>query len=358
MPTYYDDWLSMWDRSREEFRKARKWIHEEEVEWVETQQDAKSGLLVSPETGFRTWGSTSMISEIAVGTHTGMHKHGEEAIHIVKGSGFSIVNGVRYDWDQFATLVIPFGVVHQHWNTGDVPVRYLSVMSPHLEFWCGMARFTQYENWGKNAAMPNVPVSANSYDDKGRRIVLTLKDAPTSGGAEGGPGLAPQDIPEIDADKPIVLGTIEGYAAAGIRPGLHNAGGVQFMRVGKDSNGFHPYEQEISSYLINYPHDEGGTHAHMEAHLYIIQGEGHSMVDGEKVPWKPGTAFHVQGPQTIHQHVNTGDVPSHQVRIAPGIRYFFEAMAKDEFPYLYYKVRPALLRQKAEAERERERERS
>ena len=97
MPTFYDDWLQMWDRSREEFKKARKWIHEEEVEYVETQQDAKCGLLVTPETGFRTWGSTSMISEIPVGAHMGMHKHGEEAIHIIEGTGFSIMDGVRYD---------------------------------------------------------------------------------------------------------------------------------------------------------------------------------------------------------------------------------------------------------------------
>ncbi|MSQ09400.1 MAG: cupin domain-containing protein [Dehalococcoidia bacterium] len=358
MPTFYDDWLNMWDKSREEFNKARKWIHEEEVEYVETQQDAKVGLLVTPETGFRTWGSTSMISEIPVGAHTGTHKHGEEAIHIITGSGFSTVNGVRYNWEPFSTLLIPFGAVHQHFNTGDVPARYFSVMSPHLEFWCGMARFTQYDNWGKTTALPTVPVSENGFDDRGRRIVLKIGEAPTTMGAEGGPGLAPEDILEIDPEKPIVLGTIEGYAAAGIRPGLHNAGGVNFMRVGKDTNGWHPYEQEISSYLINEPHDEGGTHAHMEAHLYIIQGSGYSIVDGEKISWKEGTCFHVQGPQTKHQHINTSDVQSKQIRVAPGIRYFFEAMAKEEFPYLYYKVRPRLLREKAAAERERERERS
>ena len=358
MPTFYDDWLQMWDRSREEFKKARKWIHEEEVEYVETQQDAKCGLLVTPETGFRTWGSTSMISEIPVGAHTGMHKHGEEAIHIIEGSGFSIVNGVRYDWKQYSTLVIPFGAVHQHYNTGDVPARYFSVLSPWLEHWCGMARFTQYENWGKTNSLPNVPTSQNGFDDRGRRIVLQIEEAPTRGGGEGGPGLAPQDIPEIDPDKPIVLGTIEGYAAAGIRPGLHNAGVTEFMRVGKDINGWHPYEQEISSYLINQPFDEGGTHAHMEAHLYIVQGHGYSLVDDEKIPWKPGTCFHVQGPQTKHQHINESDVPSIQIRVAPGIRYFFENMAKEEFPYLYYRVRPRLLRQKADMDRERERERS
>lgn len=358
MPTFYDDWLSMWDRSRDEFKKARRWIHEEEIEWVETQQDAKVGLLVAPETGFRTYGSVSMVAEIPPGHHTGMHKHGEECIHFTQGSGFSIVNGVRYDWHQFSTMVIPFGATHQIWNTSDETARYVSFMSPHLEHFVGLARFTQFENWGKNASMPTVPTSANGFNDKGSRIVLHIEDAPVTGGAEGGPGLAPEDIPEIDPNKPIILGTIEGSQAQGLRPGLHNAGGINFMSTRREVNGWRPKEQEMSGYLLNFPHDEGGTHAHMEAHLYIVQGEGFSWVDEEKVPWKAGTAFHVQGPQTKHQHINTGDVQSRQLRMAPGIRYFFENMTRDEFPYLYLKVRPALLRQKQEAERQRERERA
>ncbi len=358
MPTFYDQWLNMWDESREAFRTSRKWIHEEEIEWVETQQDAKVGLLVAPETGFRTYGTVSMVAEIPVGAHTGMHKHGEECIHFTAGSGFSIVNGVRYDWHEFSTMVIPFGATHQHWNTGDVTARYVTFFSPHLEHYLGLARFTQYENWGKNTSLPTVPTSANGFNDKGRRVVLHIEDAPVTGGAEGGPGLEPQDIPDIDPDKPMVLGTIDGAQAPGLRPGLHNAGGINFMSTRRELNGFHPYEQEMSGYLLNFPHDEGGTHAHMEAHLYIVQGEGYSMVDGEKIPWKAGTCFQVQGPQTRHQHINSGDVQSRQLRMAPGVRYFFESMTRDEFPYLYIKVRPALLRQKQEAERERERERS
>jgi len=63
-------------------------IPEEEVEWVRTQQDCRAGLPIATETGFRTWGTVSMISEIPVGWHTGEHAHGEEAIHIVGGEGF------------------------------------------------------------------------------------------------------------------------------------------------------------------------------------------------------------------------------------------------------------------------------
>ena len=78
----------------------------------------------------------------------------------------------------------------------------------------------------------------------------------------------------------------------------------------------------------------------MEAILYILQGEGYTVCDGEKVPWKKGTCIQVQGPQTVHQHFNTSDVPSHMLRGAAGIRMkFFQQVARERFPYLWYEHR-------------------
>jgi hypothetical protein len=45
------------------------------------------------------------------------------------------------------------------------------------------------------------------------------------------------------------------------------------------------------------------------------------------------------------------------IRVAFGIRYFFEKMAKEEFPYLYYSFRQGYKPGGAERERERERTR-
>ena len=64
MATYYDEWLGMWDKADAERDAARRNIHEEELDWVETVQDHRSALVLSPETGFRTWGSTTMVAEI------------------------------------------------------------------------------------------------------------------------------------------------------------------------------------------------------------------------------------------------------------------------------------------------------
>jgi quercetin dioxygenase-like cupin family protein len=348
--TFYDDWLGMWQRATDEKKSARKVTHEEDIEWVETVQDYKVGLLIAPELGFRTWGTESLIAEIPPGCHTGKHKHGEESIHIVQGSGFSIINGVRYDWQTGGTLVVPFGAEHQHFNTGDTTVRYFSAMSVHLEHFCGLHRHTQLEERGKITHLPNVPLGSSNFDGQGRRVHLPLAEAPVRIGGESAEGA----VPVIEEGKPLVLGTLDGMEAIGT---AHKAKLVHFMRIGKGRNGFQSLETEISGILSDPPHEFGGTHAHMEAHLYVTGGVGHSVVDGESIPWKKGSAFHVSGPQTVHQHVNDGDEESSMLRVAFGIRYFFEKIAHEEFPYLYLAYRQNAGERPRERERERERTR-
>jgi mannose-6-phosphate isomerase-like protein (cupin superfamily) len=129
--------------------------------------------------------------------------------------------------------------------------------------------------------------------------------------------------------------------------GIHKSQTLQYMRINKDVNSFHPNEVEISGLLIDQPREAGGTHAHMEAHLYVVQGSGYTTLGDDKVEWKAGTALQVPGPQTPHQHVNTSDEQAIMVRMAFGIRYFFEKIAKRDFPYLYLAPRQGLLPQDA-----------
>ena len=160
-------------------------------------------------------------------------------------------------------------------------------------------------------------------------------------------------VPVIEPGKPLVVGNLDGMQALG---GVHKAKLVNFMRIGKPNNGFQAFETEISGILTDAPHEFGGTHAHMEAHLYILDGVGHTVIDGEPLYWKKGSAFQVVGPQTVHQHVNDGDTETQMLRVAFGIRYFFEGAAKEEFPYLFLAYRQGI--QAGERERERVRERT
>ncbi len=144
MSNFYDKWLNYWNEEQEERAKARKSIHEEELEWVRTKQDYRAAPLCTRENGFITAGAM-MLGEIPEGWNTGKHSHGEEAMFIIDGEGFSVVDDKRYDWDTGSCLFMPYGSIHQHFNSGDRGVRYLSVMELALERFAGLAKVMQYE---------------------------------------------------------------------------------------------------------------------------------------------------------------------------------------------------------------------
>lgn len=330
MGNFYDEWLGFWDVEQEARRKARKFIHEEDIEWVRTKQDYRAALLCSRENGFITAGS-AMLAEIPVGWHTGKHSHGEEAIFIVDGAGFSVVDGKRYDWDAGSCLFMPYGSIHQHFNSGDKGVRYLSAMALALERFAGLAKIVQYEEAGETSIgePQGVDKAESDIHPEYGRIVLKSKDAPLKKGKEMAAMLA--------ARKDEFALSMAKQMRATSGPG-HGSGSIVLMAL--PEAGFKAREVEITQVIFDSPGANSGRHAHMEALLYILQGEGYSIVDGEKVPWKKGTLLHVQGPQTVHQHFNTGQGESRRLRIHYGLRsQFFQAITKRVFPYVYYEFR-------------------
>jgi quercetin dioxygenase-like cupin family protein len=339
MTTFYDEWLGAWDQSEGERRQARHSIHPHELDWVETQNDHRAALLISPQTGFRTWGTTTMITEIPAGMRSGAHKHGEEAIYVLDGQGFSIIDGVKYEWKKGSVLAIPFGAVHEHVNTGPGTVRYVSALTVDLERFVGIHRTVQVREKGEAEGDGNAPTSLDGKAPDGTRILLHREQGRVRKSQE----TAKLDaLPSFDPEHPLVVGDGDGMNRV-IPIESHNAMTIDFMRNrlkrNSELNDFSITSAEISGILVNAPHEYGGMHAHMEAHLYILDGHGYTIIGDDKVSWSKGSAIQVPGPQTPHRHVNASDVPSEMLRIAYGIRYYFEGFAKREFPYLYLAMR-------------------
>ena len=196
MANFYDTWLGFWEEGNATKAAARAVIHEEELEWVETDQDFRVALLAAPENGFATWGSEYIISEIPPGWHSGKHEHGEEAIYIVEGEGFSIVNGVKYEWGKDSCLWMPFGSQHQHFNTGTTTVRYFSAMALHIEHWMGMGKLDQISLKGPTDNYEDAEVSASGFDVLNRRIAFRRDEQEEVTLDE----LDPNDVEEISGE--------------------------------------------------------------------------------------------------------------------------------------------------------------
>ena len=349
--TFYDRWLRMWDESEAEKRAGRRSIHEEELDWVETVQDHRAALLIAPESGFRTMGTITMLAEIPPMACSGEHKHGEEVIYIISGSGFSVVDLVRYDWTPGSVIAVPFGSRHQHFNTGTATARYFSVLSVHLEHFAGVHRTVQFQPHGWMQDVPDFPPTPDGLDLQGRRIHISDGHASTSASSKSEPAPGRLDILDGERDRQVQklldgetldVGDIEGFHRL-IHLHREEDNVRQIMRVGRNVNQFSVAEQEISGVLRDPGGCYSGKHAHQEALLYVLAGSGHSVIDDELVPWKPGTAIYVPGPQTVHQHFVDSTDDSQMIRVSSGLRYFFEPILKSEWPYLLMAPRQGIV---------------
>ncbi len=328
MATFYDKWLGFWDDEQAERAAARTCLQEEDQEWVRTKQDFKASLLCGRENGFITAGAV-MLAVIPPSWNTGKHSHGEEAIYIVQGKGCTVMDGHRYDWDAGSCLFMPYGSAHQHFNSGEEEVRYLSITAIATERFAGLAKMEQFEEAGETYLnkTDGIPMAPSDIHPEFGRIVLKAKDAPVSSGSEQVAALGSRtDEFHMTLPKEMRTGT------AG-----HRARSIELMAA--PENKFKAREIQITHVLCDEPGGHSGKHSHMEAVLYVLQGEGYSIIDGQRLEWKKGTTLHVQGPQTVHQHYNTGKIESQQIRIHYGLRSnFYQGIAKSVFPYRYYQI--------------------
>lgn len=297
MKTFYDDWLEAQDRIRDTFLSSPTVARDKEIEWVSTPQDAKVKLMISNGQGYATMGSNVLKAEIPVGWHTGKHRHGEESMHILRGEGFSVIDGRRFDWHTSSTLQIPFWAEHQHFNTGDVPVLYLSAMAFDLERFVRLARLEQIETTGPNsdAALAAIPAQTSQWYDDGTRAVIHIEDAPAND----------------DAYEP--LGNIAAVKKQ------HDF--IQYLVVPK--NGFRTISVGITHQWIEPPFHHSGRHKHLEAVVYAVEGAGYTDMQGKSVPWEAGDVLYVPPAMWEHEHYNDNPNPIKQLRIAFGIRAWF-----------------------------------
>ena len=335
--TFYASRLGVWEARQAHRAQARTSLAEVELQWIATPQDARVALMVSEETGFDTWGVETQVAEIPEGWHTGRHRHGEEAIYVVAGDGFASVAGIRYDFHAGTTLGIPYGADHQLYNTGQLPVRYVSATSYPLEKHLGLYRLEQLESCGPTQAIPQLPSSPDGRDASRRRIRLLWEDASYRDGSVGlrarleGWLRAGLDVGSGgEAGGPPVSGPAAAIAG---RLGQH---GAWIRTMGEPGQqGFPNTLVVMSGMLIDQPGSHGGKHAHMDAILYVVAGRGYSVVDGKALAWQAGSSLHIQGPQTWHQHFNTGNEPSIMLRIVSGLQTPLQATVADVFPVLW-----------------------
>jgi gentisate 1,2-dioxygenase len=70
------------------------------------------------------------VQDIPEGSRSGRMKHQGGRVHYVwQGSGYTVVDGVAHEWEEGDVICLPIkpdGIIFQHFNTGDRPVKLIS----------------------------------------------------------------------------------------------------------------------------------------------------------------------------------------------------------------------------------------
>lgn len=117
-PDYYEITHRILAENRRRALEARVVVKGKELPWRQTRQGiAKHYLHTAMEdTALQGW--RVFLHDIR--THSGKHRHqGGLAIYVIEGSGWTVADGVRYDWEEGDLLLLPVkpeGVEHQHFN--------------------------------------------------------------------------------------------------------------------------------------------------------------------------------------------------------------------------------------------------
>jgi quercetin dioxygenase-like cupin family protein len=311
MSDFYRAWLAESQRLEDRMRTPTVVARGADLEWIETPQDSRVAMLIGEASGFPTQGTALLKAEIAPGWRTGKHIHGEEAIHIVAGSGFSIIDGARYDWKPGTTIHVPYRAEHQHVNTGSTTAVYVSAVTHDLDFAVKLGRLVQLEDTRPDGGelAKRYPAEHSQFAADGRRISLHLEDA-------------------IDEKARRLAGHAH---PKGEGKGAHRHAGIWILMGGSESpsdetNGFRAKAVSMTNIFEEAPHSGSHRHAHTEAMLYVLEGQGYSEIDGQRYDWEEGDAVHVPPRMTVHEHFNGSDARTRTLRIEFGVRFFYEAL--------------------------------
>ena len=350
---FYAKWRAASDENAQVVEQSPIVARGRDLTWIETPNEHRVAMLIGEHVGFPTNGTNLCKVIVPVGHHTGRQRHGEEAIHVVRGQGFVVVGGRRYDFHDGTTIHVPYMEEHQLFSTGDVDVEYVSASTTDLDLFIRLGRLEQLEEKGANEPgfEKAVPAEDGQFDGLGRRIALHLEDAPNEAdrkrshragsndehGGHGGHGHGDhgrRDDATLEQDhrRPAAVTNADGSPARLIKSEHpHRHGAIYNLMGGGESksehrNGFTALTAAMTQIFEEVPHTSSHDHTHTEAVLYVLEGVGFSEIDGVHYDWEAGDAVQIPPKMTRHEHFNPSDGRTRTLRIEYGIRYFYEQL--------------------------------
>ena len=222
------------------------------------------------------------LTELPPGGRSTRVRHLWETVgFVLSGRGYSIVDGVRYDWEPEDALCLPSGCVYQHFNPDPAtPAQIIWGSMLPLAWLLGQAGIEELPDEGEPP--PLIPAPAPKTVS-GRRSLYDALQAEAAAAAQrrGGRIHVPARTTPWELNRQARNNYYTGHHL------LHVA--TQLVRV---------FLQDLPA----GPHS--GRHRHFpEAALYGVEGRGYSIVDGVRHDWEAGD-LNIVHINSTHQHFN------------------------------------------------------
>jgi gentisate 1,2-dioxygenase len=295
----------------EEIRRREAPVHVRREDHEELLRVSNGAVyLVDPRLGFNNRTNRLWINKLPPGGEEGQkwktlgHRHTVEAvIYWLAGYGYSIIDGIRYDWKAGDAICVPMFAWHRHVNESDEFAYYLASTTGPLSMGLGQAVY-------EDERFPQYFVFAQKGDEAMRTLV--------PGGAGGSGGLSP--AAETSTSQRLYAEQL-GFAyqeelrrknskvitkAEDMRLEPTSMGSVAYLVDPR--LGFHV--KALSTVLAEIPAGKrSGSHRHLYDEIdYVLDGEGDVIIEDRTYHVKKGDSL-AMPVFAWHQYFATGDRP-------------------------------------------------
>lgn len=264
-----------------------------------------------------------------ISTHSGKHRHqGGLVIFVLGGEGYSIIDGVRYDWEAGDLLMLPLkpgGVEHQHFNRHEGnPATWVAFIHAALYDW-GASELVQLQDHPdfRGQGSPSERPAVSGPGKAPELLGLLRQDTARigNGSSDMDPRLAP-----LGARDPAAPGAedllewlyalrhaqrVAGDRAPCVAPGRELP--WEHNRQGRMKWYLHPAMQgtAIRSMVVFVQEIPPGGRTGVQrvpggSVLFILRGSGYTLLDGERHDWQADDCLNlpIRRDGVAVQHVN------------------------------------------------------
>lgn len=237
------------------------------------------------------------------------HRHTVEAvIHWLRGKGYSVIDGERYDWEAGDFICVPMFAWHRHVNLTDEPALHIASTTGPLSMGIGTAVYEDerypeywvYAQEGEKALKTLIPAGAESSDAPSAESFIAAKSKSAAGKlyAEEIAFAAEEEV-RRRAGKVFVRGKDIRFEQTAM-------GSVAYVvdpRIGFHAKALGTLMAEVP------PGRRSGAHRHFYDEIdYVLAGRGKTIVADKTYEIKKGDALAIPT-FAWHQYFNTGDEP-------------------------------------------------